>query len=537
MKRLFFTLCFLGALHLGFAQSLKPIERTIGKLTLSIDPRMEVLSAVQMIAEYPVIRKNNAYSQSIDTYFRPYDALPAVHLTDQLKSHFSHDAPVLFMLHLSQPKKLSQKLPNSEYLIYRAGGEQNLANYRTALHEFVRKSNFKDFWNQNRNIYNQILEKTIATCQDIDWVKALEDYYNETQNSYNIIISPSFAGGYGPRIKAANGKWDIYACIGSTSIENSIPYLDRDGLMYYLWHEFSHSYVNPEFEKYRDRIEATQKLFQPLRTIMEGRAYGDWAICVNEHVVRAIHLRLIDLYIGHSAYEQKLQQELHSGFLYIEPILQKLQEYETLKKTTSVTFSAFVPKLIGVLDSLANNNAQQNIRFSFRGPINNVFNHKSAIIYPTNIRDTTTAQKVKMYVQTIFKQLFKFSSPILLADTSALQQSLGDYSIMVYGNVSNNLYLNHHQAILPFSMNDHELTSGQKYTQPHLKIISCQPHPQNPDLGMVVYSSLIDEDLIGINNVSHGPEDYIIFTDRNHILEKGFYQNKSTGKWTFTDKK
>lgn len=112
------------------------------------------------------------------------------------------------------------------------------------------------------------------------------------------------------------------------------------------------------FEKYRERIEATQKLFQPLKTIMEGHAYGDWTTCVNEHVVRAIHLRLIDLHIGHSAHEQKLQQELHSGFLYIEPLLQKLQEYEILKKTTSVTFSAFVPKLINVLDALANNNAQ-----------------------------------------------------------------------------------------------------------------------------------------------------------------------------------
>lgn len=208
---------------------------------------MEVLSAVQMITDYPVIQKNNAYSQSIETYFRPYDTLPTVYLTDQLKSHFTQDAPVLFMLHLSQPERLSQKLPNSEYLIYRAGGEQNLANYRTALHEFVRKSNFRDFWNQNRTIYNQILEKTVAAGQDIDWIKALEDYYNETQNSYNIIISPSFSGGYGPRIKAANGKWDIYACISSTSIENNIPYLNKEGLMYYLWHEFRHSYVNPEF--------------------------------------------------------------------------------------------------------------------------------------------------------------------------------------------------------------------------------------------------------------------------------------------------
>lgn len=65
---------------------------------------MGVLSAVQMITDYPMIQKNNAYSQSIETYFRPYDTLPTVYLTDQLKSHFTQDAPVLFMLHLSQPE-------------------------------------------------------------------------------------------------------------------------------------------------------------------------------------------------------------------------------------------------------------------------------------------------------------------------------------------------------------------------------------------------------------------------------------------------
>lgn len=534
MNKLFFTLSFLCIVYFCFAQPLQPIERNIGKLTLSIDPRMEVLSAVQMISDYPVIQKNNSYSQSIDTYFRPYDTLAAVQLTDQLKSHFTHDAPVVFMLNLSQPENLNQKLPYPQYLIYRAKGEQNLENYRIALQEFVQKSNFKDFWNQNRNTYNQILEKTVAACQDIDWIKALEDYYNETQNSYNIIISPSFAGGYGPRIKARNGKWDIYACLSTTCNDNHVPYLDKNGLMYYLWHEFSHSYVNPEFEKYEDRIIATQKLFQPIKTIMTRNAYNNWGTCVNEHIVRAIHLRLIDLYIGHSAYEQKLQQEMNAGFVYIEPILQKLQEYETLKETTSLTFSAFVPKLIDVLDSLADNNYQQKIQtISFRGPINYVFNHKAAVIYPTNIQDSTTAQKVQQYVQAIFKRFFKSSSNLLLADTSALQESLEDYSIVVYGNVLNNLYLNHHQAILPFSMNDQELIADQRYTQPHLKIVSCQPHPQNKELGMIVYSSLSDEDLIGINNVFHGPEDYVIFTDRNHILKKGFYQNKATGKWTF----
>lgn len=537
MRKLLFCLCLLGIISICSAHTIKPIKKKIGKLTLSIDPRMEALSVIQTLSKYPVIRRTSSYSQKIETYFKAYDTLNAVRLTDQLKNHFTHDAPVTFMLYLSQPEDLKQQIPYSQYLIRRAGGKQNIEDYRVAIKEFIQKSRFKDFWNQNQSIYEQILEKTVSACQDIDWVKALEEYYNEAHNSYNIIISPSFAGGYGPRIKAPNGKWDIYACLSSTDVsDNGIPYLNKEGLMYFLWHEFSHSYVNPEFEKYETRIYASEKLFEPLRQIMTRQAYNQWATCVNEHVVRAIHLRLIDLYLGHTAYLQKLNQELSKGFLYIEPLLQKLTEYEELKKTSPVTFSEFVPRIIDVLDSLAKTDYQKQLNVVFKGPINSVSgSHKTAIIYPTNIQDSVIRNSTEKYVRTIYEKFFNTPSNILLADTSALQKTLAEYSIIAYGSISGNLFLSHYKSVFPFTIHDQELFADQSYTQTGLKIISCQPNPQNKKLGMTIYSAISDQDIPGINNVFHGPEDYVIFLDRNHILKKGYYFNKTSDKWTFQE--
>jgi hypothetical protein len=39
------------------SQQLEPIAKTIGKLKITVDPRMELLSAVQVISDYPVINR------------------------------------------------------------------------------------------------------------------------------------------------------------------------------------------------------------------------------------------------------------------------------------------------------------------------------------------------------------------------------------------------------------------------------------------------------------------------------------------------
>jgi hypothetical protein len=87
-------------------QSSKPIQVQVGKLKVSIDPRVELLSAIQGISNYPKIQRNNSYYNAVKTHFAPYTKMQAVSLTDDLaKMGFLHDAPIEFMLYLSQPNE------------------------------------------------------------------------------------------------------------------------------------------------------------------------------------------------------------------------------------------------------------------------------------------------------------------------------------------------------------------------------------------------------------------------------------------------
>ena len=213
---LFLTQCSVNG------QTIQPIERSVGKLQISIDPRMELLASIHLLSNNrDLANRDTPYSKDIINYFEDFSTHNAVKLTENLRS-FTYDAPVTFMLYLSQPPELAQRIEFSDYLLGRSGRSNNLAQYQEAIKQFAKISDFEKFWNSKISFYNQILDLTIAEIGKKDLVKVLEDYYNETQGSYNIIITPAFTGGKGPKIPGSNGKHDIYACISATNMKNNM---------------------------------------------------------------------------------------------------------------------------------------------------------------------------------------------------------------------------------------------------------------------------------------------------------------------------
>ena len=518
------------------AQTIGRIEQKVGKLHISIDSRMELLSTIQLLSQYPVINRNISYSNEIHSYFRSFADHKAVELTDELyKNHgFAYDAPVSFMLCFSQVPELKQQIDYSEYLIGRAGGVKNLKAYRTAIQQFAKKSNFKAFWDSKRTFYQTIIDLTVDEIENQDLVKVLEDYFNETQQSYNIVLSPSFYGGYGPRLPAGNGKYDIYSCMTTTNVKNRTPYMNKENLIYYVWHEFGHSFVNPLTERYDHEITASERLFEPIKQDMEVQAYGEWSICVNEHIIRAINVLLIEQNIGEKEAAKLLQRELANKFIYIEPIIEKLKEFEQQRDSQNITFSNFYPQFTILFDSLLKVEYWKSVNIKFYGPLNAVsIAEKKAWIYPTNDADSVSLKMAQDYVFAICKR-FKQPNDLLLADTTALVTSLSDYGIIAYGTLESNLFLAKYKSSFPFKIENNTLYADKEYNAENLKFISCLPNPLNPENGMSIYTAFSNKNIQGINSVFHGGEDYIIFTDLNTVLSKGYYDK--TAEWLFEKK-
>ena len=520
---------------LSYGEPIQPVERSVGKLQISIDPRMELLSTIQLLSNYPVVNGDLPYSKEILEYFKLFNSEKAVKLTEKLfdKHGFAYDAPVRFMLYLSNVPELEENIEFSDYLLARSGKGNNLEEYRKSIKQFAEVSNFETFWNSKIPFYNRILDMTIAEIEGTDFVKTLENYYNETQGSYNIIIVSAFWGGYGPKIPGNDGKYHLYACLGVGNTKDSIPYLNSDNLRYYVWHEFGHSFVNPLSDKYSDQVNAVSKLFEPIKSRMSSQAYGNWKICVNEHIIRAITTRFSELYDDAEQSKIILNNEIERRFIYIEPLIEKLKEFEIQRDEKNITFSEFYPELLNVFDSLQKIEYWKQFNLNFAGPINAVSprGSKTVVIYPTKDSDKKGLKIAQKYASDIYEMFHKNSSDIILSDKAALKKDLSEYEIVAYGTIESNLFLKKHASSFPFRIENQTIYADKEYTDKNIKLITCIPNPFNPQKGMSIYTALSNTNIHGINSVFHGPEDYILFLNSDTIISKGFYKKEE--EWKF----
>ena len=531
MKKILITIITLALLTNTWAQTIQPAQQTIGNLNISVDPRIELLSTIQILSNYQVINRESDYSKEIQAYFNKFSTLDAVTFTDQL-TNFAYDAPAGFILYFSQPPDLKQLLPYSDYLVKRAGGKENLDHYRKSIEQFAKKSDFEKFWNSKLDFYNNMLELTAEEAKDADPVKIIEDYFNEKRNSYNIIIAPLFNGhNYGTRLPAVNNKFDIYSCITPFRSKDGIPYISKESVISTVCHEFSHSFVNPETEKYADRIESFSQLLEPIKNEMARIAYSNWSICVNEHIIRAIGVRIEEIYKNQAKSQALMNQEKSKRFIYIEPLVEKLKEYEKQRDTKHITFSEFVPRLLDVFDSISKTDYSKLSEPGFLGPIKYVRNkQKAAWIYPTNDKDTASLKIAVDHVTEMYNR-FEKDGGTLIPDTVALNMDLSDYGLMVYGTIESNLFLSKYKDSFPFKIKDNVIIADKEYNKKDTKLISCLPNPQNPRKGMSVYTALDNKYINDINNVYHGPQDYVVFLSRKNVLSEGYYYK--TGDWKF----
>lgn len=317
-----------------------------------VDPRIELLYTVELLSGYSVTGYyNTQYKKEILDYFSAFKSHPAVKKFKEMSRRgFGYDAPPAAMLCLSNPPELKIVIPfektNNE-IIDRAGGEKNLESFVDTLRDFAIKTNFMDFFNAHKVLYSKYVDRLKSEEFNIYRnASILEDFYGVSNNSYNIILEPlAIGGGYASRIESEPSKFDIYAILEAGDYINYNTYHLSEILMNYTWHEFSHSFVNPITEKYRDEVNKYSKLFRPIAKVMRNQAYGKWEICVNEHIVRAVVAKLVEKYISKDDAEFILSREEHAGFIYIRGIYNIIDKYDK-NRDKYKTFEDIYPEIL-----------------------------------------------------------------------------------------------------------------------------------------------------------------------------------------------
>ena len=173
-------------------------------------------------------------------------------------------------------------------------------------------------------------------------------------NSFNIIPVPlcGGGGGYGPHVEQED-RIDIYSILISFDKESrgNVPIYGNEAIFKLLLrHEFSHSFVNRITDMYLEEVMKYQHLLDPIREEMDALNYGSWVTCLNEHIVRAVTVRLA---ISDSGPEgsRALARAQEAGFIYTDELADALVEYENNREQYP-DFISFYPRLLEVLSGL-----------------------------------------------------------------------------------------------------------------------------------------------------------------------------------------
>jgi hypothetical protein len=176
-----------------------PVFVQKNSLSISVDPRIELLSIVQYLSNYGkkhnmlVTRFDHIYRTDADKWFSAFKNHPAIEMFNLMSSRgFSYDAPPTTMLYLGPDfsfDKAIYKIPQRD-LWARAGGELQLTAFVNSLKAFAKETNFSEFYRNHRSFYDRITRETAAFVPDENVIQQLEKYYGEKRNSYTVIISP-----------------------------------------------------------------------------------------------------------------------------------------------------------------------------------------------------------------------------------------------------------------------------------------------------------------------------------------------------------
>lgn len=325
------------------------------RLVVGVDPRIELLGVLQLLAGGSPTTTDLAfpYRAEVEQRFAAHATHPAVAMLRRMaRVGFAFDAPVIVMLHCTDPPHVALLRPPPPDIVQRAGGMDSLTAWLGLVGGFAEESGFDAFVSQHR-AYHAELAGTVVNLLEPHLVEDLEAYYGMAAEGYHIVLSPLTKGGFGPRVEVRPGVWRVYSVASPSEYSaDTLRFYTAAGLRTLIWHEFAHSFVNPLTEAHWPELAPHQAL---LDSIADGlpRWYRQWKPALDEHIVRAVTVRMAARYRGVDAGAAAMAREVGWGFVYVPAIAGLLETRFEPSRGRWPDFSAFFPAVVDLVRSLA----------------------------------------------------------------------------------------------------------------------------------------------------------------------------------------
>ena len=316
------------------------------KIKIVVDKRtlvMEVLlKLTNYFTRYPNLNVsfNFQFNKDVENYFEKYKNHKAVKMLQKIidNTNFCYGAPISLALKLNEDFTYDANKLKEYILEDQLKKDKGMLEFLLETKNFVEDTNFKEFYNQHKNQFNEWI-KSVKDRTDDNLIDYLNAFYKEDlKKKYIINLLPlQTNANYGSRI-------------GNKSYCNLGVKIGKDGKVYFLgeyqaWllhHEFSHPIINPLTDKYFD-YNKMPKLPAEVITILINSAYGEGFTYVKEQVVRAT-----DIIYGKHIWgrkiseEERIKKEAALGFIHTRRVLKALKKYQKQNEP----MSTYYPKIL-----------------------------------------------------------------------------------------------------------------------------------------------------------------------------------------------
>jgi Domain of unknown function (DUF4932) len=324
------------------------------KLNVQVDERMEFLTVIQVLSDYPVLNQseNLEYRKDIEKYFEKYRQHSAVQLTKKIyRRFFGFDKPVNYIYHFSFPDfQQTSKFSEIDLVSYKFNEHKDTLNLLLKLFkDFYKKSNFKTFFDNHKPFYNSLTKNVKIELAKFDIINILEKHYGERNTSYNLVLCPMLHdGGYALSIENEKST-TFYAVVGPTYDSLSLkPTFDTKLLLSeYIIHEFSHNFCNPLIDKYFEELDRDSCLLNPINTAMNEQGYKSWKTCLYEHIVRANEVVINEVVFGKEKSREVYKDFLENGkWIYLKGIIPIIREQYLTNRNKYKTQDGIMPLIV-----------------------------------------------------------------------------------------------------------------------------------------------------------------------------------------------
>ena len=166
--------------------------------------------------------------------------------------------------------------------IYESLGKVNLFEFVNRFKMYAQKINWDNFYKSHQEFYIQLYSQFCEFPKNLD-LNDLKRFYGDTKFKYNFIPSILMNGGFGIRSLDNN----IYYIKGiQWWDEKNGFYLDNIFLLECLFHEFSHSYINPLIDKYYNKFKNVDIIYKMSKKNNLANCYDNKKILLYEYFVR-----------------------------------------------------------------------------------------------------------------------------------------------------------------------------------------------------------------------------------------------------------